>query len=327
MRLILILLILVMSVSAGLFVANLTEEQKAEQEVKIVEVPVPQVQEQINSVDVMVAREYIPVGTRISPELVDYRPWPEHLVLGEFVQTDGKGDGDVMGNIARSEFQVGEPIIMSKLANPEDPSFLATRLEEGMRAITIPVDSISGVAGFIYPGDRIDILVTHGVEFGMPNDNGLQPTEAVTELLIPDAKVIAVDKSTSIESGAGPVDASSLTLELSPKDAQRIRLAQDKGRLTMLLRAVKTAAATEEENTKETLANPTGTGDLSRITPPSYFPVLYNFEGEYTPEEVVSEESSSESMPTMSMTDGRKASTEVTIVRGSTVQVVGISRP
>lgn len=339
MRLIAILLIVVMSVSAGLFVNSLTKKEAQEPEVKIVEVPVPEVREDLRTVDIMVARERIPVGMAISPSLVDYKPWPEHLMLSGFIETDGKGDVDVMGHVARSEFNVGEPILMSKLANPEDPNFLASALEKGMRAITISVDVISGVGGFIYPGDRVDVLVTHDVDTGEERKlTGQVLSEPISEILVPDVKVVAVDQRTSTEGSAGPSTANTMTLAVAPTDAQRIRLAERNGKLSLVLRSLKQQASNEEGGASaepEAMVTPSGTGDLSRITPPSYFPVLYDFNSGYTPIEIKAEDNAEapaadpammSAIPAQSKMSGRPE-TDVKLVRGSQAETVGITRP
>lgn len=336
MRLIAVLLILVMSVSGGVFVwFTLNKKAEPETEVRIVEVPVPKVEEEVHTVDVMVARTRIPVGSILAPELVDYKPWPQNLVLPDFIKTDGKGDAEIMGHVARSEFSVGEPIIVSKLANPEDPNFLAGALGKGMRAITISVDSISGVAGFIFPGDHVDILTTHSVSYGAPLQESTPAPrpgmsgggKPVAEILVPDVKVIAVDQRAAISGNAEPKPASTLTLEVTPRDAERIRLAERNGSyLSLMLRSLKQLAEEEgeEEKEPEKLVSPVTIEDLSRITPPSYFPILYDFNTDGSPEAELMDMATE---PMMMMEPSRNPKSDVTIVRGSTAQTIGITRP
>lgn len=272
MRLIILLLVIAMSAGAGLLVLNFSKPKEPEK--IIVEVPKIQVEE-VPKVDVLVARDRIPIGTKVAPDFIDRQPWPTHLKLDDFIVTDGKGDSDIMGLVTRGEFQKGEPIIRSKLANPSDPSFLAAALDKGMRAVTVAVDTVSSVAGFIYPGDRVDVLITHEVSMGPidPNDpESKDMTDQITEVLVADLKVIAVDQKAASYDGAEPAVPGSVTLAASREDAQRILLAQDRGKLSMSLRSL----YSEE---KEAVAAPTSEDDLSRINPPSYFPVLYTREG------------------------------------------------
>lgn len=115
----------------------------------------------IKTVDILVARTNIAVGTIIDSSMVDRQPWPENLVLEGFIVNDGSDKDNIIGKVARGAIQAQEPFMKSKLANPNDPGFLAANLPVGMRAITIATDVVSGVAGFIFPGDRVDLLFTH----------------------------------------------------------------------------------------------------------------------------------------------------------------------
>ena len=117
-------------------------------------------QQAISVVDVLVAKQPIQIGTVITEEMVDKQPWPQHLLLDGFVVA-GADATNIVGMVARSDFQEREPLITSKLGNPNDGNFLAAALGKGMRAVTLSVDAISGVAGYIFPGDRVDVLVTH----------------------------------------------------------------------------------------------------------------------------------------------------------------------
>jgi Flp pilus assembly protein CpaB len=110
---------------------------------------------------VWVARAYIPPGTQITEAMIDRQPWPRNLVLDSFIISDNPAD--VVGKVTRSSIQPQEPLLITKLADIDDAGFLAASLPEGMRAITISIDAITGVAGFVFPGDHIDILFTHSI--------------------------------------------------------------------------------------------------------------------------------------------------------------------
>ena len=370
MKLISLLLVIAMSAGAGLLVLNLTseEEKEQEQEVKIVKVPEIKVEE-VPKVDVVVARQDLAVGTVIEPQHLDRQPWPTHLKLEGFIVTDGAGDADLNGRVVRSSFKAGEPILKSKLANPEDPSFLAASLAEGMRAVTIPSSTVDGVAGFIYPGDHVDVLVTHSVNIGSGPRSGTRGPgantgEQITEVLVEDVRVLATDQKATAHGGDGPKPAGSITLELSRIDAQRVRLAGTQGKLSLTLRSLKTPE-TEKE------VPPTSISDLSRITPPSYFPVLYDnttgysspmvdvFESIRAPIESAEDagakegaigpvsdkeleelrkgltvnaaetrdESVSLSGQYSSATAAASLSSDITVVRGTAAEIVGVNRP
>lgn len=202
----------------------------------------------LKTTNVFVAAVAIPIGTSITQDMVAIQPWPEHLVLDGFIKADG-GLGAVVGMVARTPFQPQEPIISSKLANANDPNFIAGMLPKGMRVITIQTNEIEGVAGFVYPGDHVDIILTHDIDKFVtdPGVNGApQPPrkdrETVTENLLNNVKVVAVDQRAT---GTGTVDANgrasiprSISLMVTPADAQKLRLGAQKGTLTLQLRAL-----------------------------------------------------------------------------------------
>jgi pilus assembly protein CpaB len=203
----------------------------------------------ISAVNVLVAKQPIPLGTVISEEMVDQQPWPQHLVLDGFITADNK-DTNLIGMVTRSDFQEREPLILSKLGNPNDGNFLAASIGKGMRAVTLSVDAISGVAGYLFPGDRVDILVTHAT-----GDNSGSPN--ASEILIANVKVLATDlrKAGNKTSGEAP---SNLTLEVTTDDAQKIKLAEKRGTLSIALRSLK-------DKDETGVASPTTLKNLSRL--------------------------------------------------------------
>lgn len=289
MRLIGLLIAIVLGVGTFLLATKFTKKDEGPK-TKIVEV-VKEVPQEVPTVDVFVARAGIPVGTTLDSSSFDCQPWPSHLILDSFIVSDGKScEGkDLIGLVTRSAFQAREPIIRSKLSNPSDPGFLAAGLPEGMRAVTISVDLLSSVAGFIFPGDRVDVLINHRVDLGPenPEDPNSRPLiKEIMEVLLPDIKIIAVDQMASIQ-GQGARVPASVTVEVSKQDAQKLKLGEARGRLTLALRPL--APKGEEgpdgkpaEQEEEDLARPTGVNDLTRILPPEYFPVLYSGDGDYT---------------------------------------------
>ncbi len=226
------------------------------------------------TVDVLVARQPIPAGTLITPAMIDRQPWPENLVLDGFI-TGATADTAVLGKVTRSPFQAREPLIASKLADTHDSGFLAAGLPEGMRAITIATDAISGVAGYVFPGDRIDLVFTHNIPdkgkgstgsstapmFSIPGLPALPSASSASaegagyaEVLASNVPVLAVNIRTSAapEGAANPAEAlvsnlagggtttpSSMTLQVTDMQAQKIRLAERSGNITVSLRSLK----------------------------------------------------------------------------------------
>ena len=126
----------------------------------------------------------------------------------------------------------GELILASKVTGFGGSTRMATRVSEGMRAFTIPINAVSGVAGHIQPGDRVDILVTRTIN-----------RQLTTSVILQNVLVIATDQRADTEVSRARV-ASTATVEISPTDTQKLVLAQQVGRLTLTLRG----AATPDES-------------------------------------------------------------------------------
>lgn len=150
-------------------------------------------------------------------------------------------------------FQRGEPILASKITGPGQRASLSTQLEDGMRAVTVRVDEVRGVAGFIMPGDRVDVILTRGEAPG-------QDASAFADVLLQSAKVLAVDQIAN-ETQDKPTVARAVTLELGVQEAQKVVLAQGIGRLSLVLRQAN--AAYDGPATRVT-ANELGTSETAQ---------------------------------------------------------------
>ncbi|MEL6238215.1 MAG: Flp pilus assembly protein CpaB, partial [Pseudomonadota bacterium] len=130
----------------------------------------------------------------------------------------------------------GEPVTMGSLVSPGDRGFLAAALGPGMRAVTVPVSARTGVAGFVFPGDRVDLVLTQTVEGeGRP----LRTAETVLRNL----RVLATDQQTEKvedpESGKTVVSTfRNVTIEVTPKLAEKVSVAQTIGTLSLVLRSI-----------------------------------------------------------------------------------------
>ncbi len=268
----------------------------------------------VPTADIYIAKQEIPIGTIIKPEMLDIQPYPKNLLLEGMVQADPNNPStSIVRMVARTPFLKGEPLFMNKLGNDKDPGFLAAALPKGFRAVTIAVDNISGVGNFVYPGDRVDILITHDV--GLDNDgaspavNANKKKDPITEVLLPNVKVLAVNQKPIIQGNEPPTPLTNVSLEVSSVDAQKLRLTENgNGRLSLALRSLKD----REENE---LARPTGLSDLSRLTPPAYFPVLYD---------TTEKASNTEPAATGAETPMKSV---VNVVRGVKAEPVEVSQP
>jgi pilus assembly protein CpaB len=185
---------------------------------------------------VLVAKRALPVGTIITADAVGYQLWPQEMVQDAYF-IDGEADmTKLLGTVVRLPITAGEPVTQGTLVAPGDRGFLAAALGPGMRAITVPVSAKTGVGGFVFPGDRVDMLLTQAID-GEENE-GLQTTETILRNL----RVLATDQSTettTTEDGKTVVRAfRTVTFEVTPKIAERITVAQNVGSLSLVLRSL-----------------------------------------------------------------------------------------
>jgi hypothetical protein len=219
------------------------------------------------------------------------------------------------------------------------------------------VNPVSGVGGFVYPGDRVDVMLTHTLyskktiertknealdealaeiedlqgQKKKPEQNELQDrlklinakiqianqrekeADPVTEVIVSDVRVLAVNQKAvlSSEDNGKKEIPQTVTLEVLKEDAQRVKLAEREGQLSLALRSLHDKSAAIE--------NPSADGDLSRTIPPGYFPKLYEFDSEYPKELLVKKKPK--------RYDHNKKENTVTIVRGVKVQEMEFEKP
>jgi pilus assembly protein CpaB len=187
---------------------------------------------------VLVATRALPVGTIIDAGSVKFQPWPAELVEGAYFQEGAEFDmKNVLGTVVRNQVTAGQPITQGALVKPGDRGFLAAALGPGMRAVTVPVSTQSSVAGFIFPGDRIDLLLTQTVQGG-----GDGPPLKAAETIMRNLRVLATDQRTNQEKDeAGNTVVrtfSNVTIEATPKIAEQIAVAQTLGSISLSLRSI-----------------------------------------------------------------------------------------
>ncbi|NNC58632.1 MAG: Flp pilus assembly protein CpaB [Erythrobacter sp.] len=186
---------------------------------------------------VLVAQRGMPVGTIITADALGFQRWPEELVQDAYF-IEGESDiAQLLGTVVRHPITAGEPVTQGSLVRPGDRGFLAAALGPGMRAITVPVSANTGVAGFVFPGDRVDLMLTQAVKGG-DDDAGLKATETILRNL----RVLATDQrteQTATEDGKTVVRAfRTVTLEVTPKIAEKVAVAQTIGTISLALRSI-----------------------------------------------------------------------------------------
>jgi len=182
---------------------------------------------------VVVARTTLFFGNRINAEQVRVVDWPADSVpQGAFNSADELLAGEEPRTVLRT-IEAHEPILASKISGAGEKATLSAIITEEMRAMTIRVNDVIGVAGFIVPGDRVDVLLTR-------EEAGVK--DQITDILLQNVKVLGVDQLAN-DNQEKPVVVQAVTLEVSPEQSQKLTLASQVGSLTLALRNVLDAEA------------------------------------------------------------------------------------
>jgi pilus assembly protein CpaB len=185
---------------------------------------------------VLVAKKALPVGTIIDPDSFAFQPWPKELMQGAYY-VEGQPDAkNLAGTVVRYSIAAGQPVTRGSLVGPQDRGFLAAALGPGMRAVTVPVNASTGVAGFVFPGDHVDLVLTQQVTGG-----GDGAPLKVSETIVRNVRVLATDQrfTDKDEDGKTAIKTfSNVTLEVTPRIAEKVAVAQSLGQLSLSLRSI-----------------------------------------------------------------------------------------
>lgn len=190
-----------------------------------------------DKVSVLVAARPLRAGTLLKPEdLVPEQRSAKDLPAGARTDTPAARD-ELLGALVRRNLGKGEVVLAGDALNPGDRGFLAAVLGSGMRAVTVGVDAVSGLAGLVWPGDRVDLILTQTQE-----GNSVSPGHRVSgKTVLHDVRVLAIDRqliqgatSESPETQA----VRTVTLEVTPPDAERVAVASKLGHLSLSVVAV-----------------------------------------------------------------------------------------
>jgi pilus assembly protein CpaB len=192
-----------------------------------------------NTTMVVVASAQLGFGNSVRRENLRLVKWPSDAVPeGTFTSID-QVVGDKEDRVVLRTIEINEPILESKISGFGGKASLAAILSPEMRAVTIRVNDVAGVAGFVLPGDRVDVLLTRDKTGGA---GGNVATNLITDVLLQNVKVLGIDQDANEEKDK-PSVAKAVTLEVSPQQAQKLALASQLGSLALMLRNVADAGA------------------------------------------------------------------------------------
>ncbi|MGH9379449.1 MAG: Flp pilus assembly protein CpaB [Thermoanaerobaculia bacterium] len=176
------------------------------------------------STPVVVAARDLDVGTTLEPADVQVLDWPGGATPAGYAAAPD----EVVGRGVVQPIHANEPVLPFKLAAADLGRGLAMLVPEGMRAVSVPVDDVVAVAGWVRPGTRVDVLVTLD---RLPNQS-----EPMTQIVLQNVEVLGNDRVIAQDEEGEAVDISVVTLLVDPESAEKLSLAQGKGDIQLALR-------------------------------------------------------------------------------------------
>jgi len=300
----------------------LSARKPAEQPAAQVAAPLPAADSMI-----LVAAADLPTGTLLKPEHLKWQAWPQNAITPAFFAQDQFKVEDFVGAVIRRGVAIGEPLQATAVVKPGERGFLAAVLKPGMRAISIGVGEVTGIAGMMLPGDRVDMLLTQTLPAEANSEASKQDRHA-TETVLENIRILAIDQTLDDIKGQ-PVSGKVATLEVTPKQAEMIAVIGEIGRVQFSLRSLAkdpaeqtpaiaslqpgtTPDTTAARESEETLAG--GPGDDS-VSKPGESALPEPVDDDTPPVRGKTYTFDSE----VSRLLGRKSTVQVQVVQGSTV--------
>src|SRR5437868_5159843 len=199
---------------------------------------------QLQTVDVLVAKNDIGLGQTVTAADVQWQNWPAATASNNFIRRTERPEAinDVVGSIARAPFIAGEPVREPKLVKPNGSGFMAAMLPTGMRAVSTEISPETGAGGFILPNDRVDVILSKREK--NPDRGG--PDLVHAEIILSNIRVLAIDQAPKEKDGANSVVGKTATLELKSDQAEILERARQSGTLSLALRSIADVNAPEK---------------------------------------------------------------------------------
>ena len=234
------ILILAVALAAGgaaAFLIGSDEEKKPEAP------PVAQME----TTDVLIAKSDIGMGTAISSQDLQWQAWPSATTGDSYITKKDKPGAaeELAGAITRAPFTAGEPIREAKLIRANGAAgYMAAILPSGMRAVSTEISPETGAGGFILPNDRVDVILSRRPKDA---DKKIDSEPATSETILTNVRVLAIDQTVEEKNGQRVVVGKTATLEVAPRQAEKLTLARALGTLSLSLRSLLDASKVSEQ--------------------------------------------------------------------------------
>ena len=225
----------------------------------------------VETLKVLVARTNLGAGTFLKREHTVWQVWPEGNVSPAYAVKGKRKQEEFIGSVVRSSIVAGQPVTDASVVKVGERGFLAAVLSPGLRAVSFPITAASGISGLVFPGDRVDIILSHKFKI-QSDDKSKQKLRMASETVLINVRILAMDTRTDDQKDKkkkGTVP-KTVTLEVTPKQAEIVSVALNLGKLSLSLRSLAhntDGKITDSETIKQSSRGRTVTldGEVSRV--------------------------------------------------------------
>lgn len=228
--------------------------------------PIAEVISDVEYIQVLAAVMDIPRGTRLTPDLLQWKKWPVEALESNLIDDQSQPDAieEFAAAVTRADIYDGEPIMMEKVVHAGDRGLMAAVLEPGMRAVSTRIGADTAAGGFIQPGDRVDVILTTQLPKLRQANMTSAGSNYVATTIFENVPVLAIGQTnTQNLDGTAFIIGSTALLEMSQSDAESLTEAQSRGNISLILRGlnrrraayVPSAATSKREKPTNTLSS------------------------------------------------------------------------
>lgn len=188
---------------------------------------------------VLVAQKNLGPGTFLKRSDLRWQAWPEGTLLPVYAVKGKRRQKDFEGSVVRTAIVEGQPVTDDNVVKVGDRGFLAAVLTPGLRAVSFPITAASGIAGLVFPGDRVDLILSHKIKRASGSSRKVR-IRIASETVLTNVRVLAIDQRTDDKKAKGRRSAvgKTVTVEVSPKQAEMVAVALNLGKLSLSLRSL-----------------------------------------------------------------------------------------
>ncbi len=190
-----------------------------------------------NHIRILVSARDLGAGSFIKLDHLRWQAWPEDGLSPSYLSQPKFQRKNYVGAVVRRGIAAGEPITGTRIVKPGDRGFLAAVVRPGLRTVAVPVNATSLIAGPVFPGNRVDLILSHRFESEVAKKSD-RKLRHVSETVLINVRVLAIDQSTDDQKATKKGVPKTATLEVTPKQAEMVAVALNLGSLSLSLRSL-----------------------------------------------------------------------------------------